>query len=149
VWDYPRPPKIVADSREIVVRAGDTIVARSTRCLRVLETASPPTIYVPPADVALELFAIARGQSHCEWKGEARYWTADVAGIRIERAAWSYPSPLPAYAALRDHLAFYPAKVACFVDGRRVLAQPGGFYGGWITPEIVGPFKGDRGTEGW
>lgn len=145
VWDYPRPPRVAMDPRPVLVRAGDVVVADTRRALRVLETASPPTFYVPLADVAPNLLAPAAGSSWCEWKGRARYWSLGGG----DAVAWSYEAPNPRYDALRGHVAFYPARVACFVGGARVEPQPGGFYGGWITPEIVGPWKGDPGTEGW
>ena len=144
VWDYPRPPRIVVDTRHVVVRAGDTIVADTRSALRVLETASPPTFYLPACDVRCEALVAAPGVSRCEWKGEARYWS-----LRGEPVAWSYPDPLPDFAALRDHFGFYPQRLVCTVDGERVTPQPGGFYAGWITQEIVGPWKGERGSEGW
>jgi uncharacterized protein (DUF427 family) len=149
VWDYPRPPRLEADPREIIVRLGDTVLARSRRALRVLETASPPTVYLPPEDIQMARLEPATGSSRCEWKGAARYWTVVTPGARLERVGWSYPDPFPEFAALRDHVSFYPARVECFVDGVRVVPQPGGFYGGWITPEIVGPVKGEPGTEWW
>lgn len=149
VWDYPRPPRIEPDAREIVVCAGTLEIVRTRRALRVLETASPPTFYLPWDDVRRECFIAAPGSSHCEWKGAARYWTVVADGQRFEAAAWSYPEPRTSAEALRDHVALYPSRLACFVDGVRVLPQPGRFYGGWITPELVGPFKGEPGSEGW
>lgn len=150
VWDYPRPPRLEEDTRRIVVRLGGTVVADSTRAIRVLETASPPTFYLPAADVRVDLLRPAAGVSHCEWKGAAEYWTVRTPeGDRAERAAWSYPEPFEDVAALRGHLSFYPAKLACFVEGERVRPQAGGFYGGWVTSEIVGPFKGEPGSGAW
>jgi uncharacterized protein (DUF427 family) len=152
VWDYPRPPRVQRDAREVVVRAGDVEIARSTSSHRVLETASPPAFYLPPADVRMDLLSVARGESYCEWKGAARYWTlvlGEPGETVIERVAWSYPDPRDGFDAIKDHLAFYPGRVECFVAGTRVLPQPGRFYGGWITPEIVGPFKGEPGSESW
>ena len=149
VWDYPRPPRIVPDAREVVVRAGAVEIARSRRALRVLETASPPTFYLPWADVRRDCFEAAAGGSFCEWKGAARYWSVVTPGGRIEQAAWSYPDPLPAFEAIGEGVSFYPSRLACFVDGVRVAPQPGRFYGGWVTPEVVGPFKGEPGSQGW
>jgi len=149
VWDYPRPPRLEAERRLVEVHVGDRCLARSERALRVLETASPPTIYVPAADVRREWLAAGAGRSHCEWKGVAGYWDVVVPGARIERAAWSYPDPYPGFEALRDHLAFYPGRLACWLGGVRVAPQAGDFYGGWLTPDVVGPFKGDPGTGGW
>ncbi len=149
VWDYPRPPRIAPDSREVVVRWGDVEVARTSRALCVLETAHPPSFYLPWDDVVRQLFQPASGASHCEWKGPARYWTLNDGDRLLPAAAWSYPQPLPGAEGLAGCVAFYPAALECRVDGALVRPQSGGFYGGWITPELVGPFKGDRGSEGW
>jgi uncharacterized protein (DUF427 family) len=149
VWDYPRPPALDPLDREVIVRAGDLVIARSSACLRVLETASPPTIYLPPGDLTPGCVVPAPGRSFCEWKGEARYWSVVAPGGRLERAGWSYPEPLSGFEQLRDYVSFYPSRLECFIDGVRATSQPGGFYGGWITPNIVGPFKGEPGTEGW
>jgi len=131
------------------VSADGTEVAASRRALRVLETASPPTFYLPRADVDIGLLRRAAKTSQCEWKGHAHYW--DVLGPEGSRhaAAWSYPQPFPEYEILRDHFAFYPSRLACFLDGQRVVPQPGGFYAGWVTAELVGPFKGEPGSEDW
>jgi len=150
VDDYPRPPLLERVPWDIqVVFAGGT-VARSTRALRVCETFGAPVYYLPPEDVRTELLTHAPGGSFCEWKGRAAYWTVEVDGRRAERAAWSYPDPTPRFQALKDHLAFYVSRMdACTVDGDEAEPQPGGFYGGWVTPEINGPIKGAPGTEGW
>jgi len=144
VWDYPRPPRIVRDERHVIVRSGDAVVAETHTSLRVLETASPPTFYLPLTDICVEKLLPAPGTSWCEWKGRARYWS--VGSVPV---AWSYDDPLSGFESLLAHVGFYPGRVACFVDGVRVAAQPGGFYAGWVTPEIVGPWKGEGGTEGW
>jgi uncharacterized protein (DUF427 family) len=148
VWDFPRPPALVPDAREVLVRTAGIEIARSTRTLRLLETASPPTFYIPAADVRIDLLQPAEGSSHCEWKGEARYRTFAAPDGRRGRA-WTYPDPQPPYQALAGHFAFYPGDFECFVDGARVQPQPGRFYAGWITPELVGPFKGEPGSQGW
>ena len=132
-----------------MVRVGETIVADTQRALRLLETASPPTFYLPPGDVDERWLRAAPGSSHCEWKGQAVYYTIIVGDKQVEDAAWSYPEPSAEFTAIRNCLAFYPHRIACYVDGERVRAQAGGFYGGWITDEIVGPFKGEPGTSGW
>jgi len=149
VWDYPRPPRVEADAREIVISLGDVEIARTRRALRVLETASPPTFYLPRDDLKLEFIEPADGRSHCEWKGSAVYWTVRVGNRRLPRVAWSYPDPAPRFAALRDCFGFYPAALDCRVDGQRVQPQPGNFYAGWVTAEVLGPFKGEPGSEGW
>lgn len=148
VWDYPRPPQLVPDSRRVEVHHGEVLLAASERCLRLCETASPPTFYIPPADVAWDAWVAMPGQSFCEWKGIARYWGLQAAP-ELGAIAWSYPQPSPAYTALKDHLSVYPSRLTCTVDGERVRPQPGGFYGGWVTDEIVGPFKGGPGTSHW
>ncbi len=149
VWDYPRPPEICADERRIVVCADDVLLAETRRALRVLETASPPTFYVPPEDVHFERLEASQESSGCEWKGLARYWSVRIFDRLLENVGWSYPHPFPGFVALRDHVCFYPARVMCFVDDGRVEPQPGCFYGGWVTSELVGPFKGSAGSEDW
>jgi uncharacterized protein (DUF427 family) len=149
VWDFPRPPRLAPDTREVVIRWNDLEVARTRRAVLVLETAHPPSFYLPWDDVARHLLQPAAGQSFCEWKGPARYWSLVHAHERLPNVAWSYPQPLPGAEALANCVAFYPRDLECSVDGARVLPQPGGFYGGWITPELVGPFKGEPGSEGW
>ena len=149
VWDYPRPPRLTADSRELVVRWGEVEVARTREAIRVLETAHPPSFYLPWRDVARHLFREAPGSSLCEWKGPARYWFLVEEGRQLPAAAWSYPYPLAGAEAIADCVAFYPSLLQCTVDGIPAIPQPGGFYGGWITPELVGPFKGVLGSGGW
>lgn len=150
VWDFPRPPCLAPDSREVVIRWGTRQIARTCRAIRVLETSHPPGFYLPWADVARELLQSAPGtSSFCEWKGPAHYWSLIDDHRTLPRVAWSYPSPMVGAEALADCVAFYAAELECRVDGALVVPQPGGFYGGWITPELVGPFKGERGSETW
>jgi uncharacterized protein (DUF427 family) len=149
VWDYPRPPVIVADTRLVQVRLNDVLVAETRAARRVLETASPPTFYLPPDSVQCDCLRPDPGSSFCEWKGHARYYSVCTASQRVHHAAWSYPAPFDEFAAITNYLAFYPGRLECYVDGERVRAQAGGFYGGWITAEIAGPFKGEPGTSGW
>jgi uncharacterized protein (DUF427 family) len=149
VWDYPRPPRLERLHREVVVTAGEIVVACTRRALRVLETASPPTVYIPRSDVMATCLHPAPGVSYCEWKGAARYFSVLTPSLRLDAVGWSYDDPLPGFEDIREHVSFYPGRLACRVDGVRVQAQPGGFYGGWITPEVVGPFKGGAGTAGW
>lgn len=149
VWDYPRPPRIEADARIVLVRWRDTTIAQTTRAFRVLETASPPTFYLPADDVRPRLLQSAPGGSFCEWKGQARYWSVVLGEQRLDRAAWSYDQPFEEFAAIAGAISFYPGMLECYVDGHRVAPQPGGLYGGWITPELVGPFKGQPGTGHW
>jgi uncharacterized protein (DUF427 family) len=150
VWDYPRPPRIEPCSKHIRVVFNGTTIADSNRTLRVLETSHPPVYYLPPDDVQLEFFQKSQHQSICEFKGIASYYTIAVAGKRSADAAWSYEVPMPSFEAIRNHLAIYPSKVdACYVDNEQVVAQAGDFYGGWITSDIVGPFKGTPGTRFW
>jgi uncharacterized protein (DUF427 family) len=150
VWDYPRPPRIERSARRVRVLLGEVVLADSTGAWRVLETSHPPTYYLPPDDVRCDLLTPApqRG-SWCEWKGQASYWDARAGELVVEAGAWSYPHPTPGFAALAGAVAFYPARFACFLDDERVAPQPGGFYGGWVTTDLVGPFKGGPGTSGW
>lgn len=150
VWDYPRPPRLERVRRHLRVVFAGRPVADTADAWRVLETSHPPSYYIAPGDVDLSLLRPAAGASFCEWKGMASYFDVVVGDAVAERAAWAYPEPAPGFAAIRDHLAFYPAGMdECSVDGERVRPQPGGFYGGWITADIAGPFKGEPGTGGW
>jgi uncharacterized protein (DUF427 family) len=150
-WDYPRPPALVPCERRVRVEVGGVVVADSTAALRVLETSHPPTVYVPPGDVRAGALAESAARSTvCEWKGRATY--LDVVGgeRRITAAAWTYREPVERYAALRDHVAFFPGRVdGAWLGDERIVAQEGDFYGGWITSDLVGPFKGAAGTWGW
>ena len=150
VWDYPRPPRLESSTKPVRVEFNGRVVAETSRASRVLETSHPPVYYIALEDVVAEFLRPSNRSSFCEWKGMATYHTLEVDGRRSIDAAWSYPSPTPEFAAIRSHLAFYPSRVdACWVGGVRVEAQPGDFYGGWITPDVVGPFKGGTGTSGW
>jgi len=149
VWDYPRPPRLLQDNRLVEVYGGEWLVARTTRAVRVLETASPPTFYLPRDQVRMDLLQATGGQSYCEWKGRASYYDLRTDQGLVERVAWSYENPLDDFAAIAGHISFYPGRLACYVAKERVRPQTGGFYGGWITNEIVGPFKGDPGRGDW
>ncbi len=150
VWDYPRPPRVEAVTKRLRVVLGGETIADTTRGFRVLETSHPPVYYIAPKDVADGVTRLVPGASFCEFKGAAVYWDIHTAGVRAERAAWSYPDPTPPFAPIRYHLAFYPSRMdACFVGDEQVRAQEGDFYGGWITSRVVGPFKGAPGTLGW
>ena len=150
VWDYPRPPRVEATSRRVrIVFQGET-VAESRRAQRVLETSHPPVYYLPPEDVRREFLHPSPRRTGCEFKGEAHYWHLRVGGREVQNAAWSYPSPNRGFEAIRDHFAFYPSLMdACYVDEEQVQSQSGDFYGGWITSDLEGPFKGGPGTKGW
>jgi len=151
VWDYPRPPRVEPAARRVRVELGGELIVDTTRAHRVLETSHPPTYYVPSEDVAPGVLVPSRGRTtFCEWKGIASYFDVVTLGRTVERGAWTYPDPTPDFEAIRDAVAFYPGRMdACFVDDERVVAQPGDFYGGWITADVLGPFKGVAGTTGW
>lgn len=147
VWDYPRPPRLERCDRHVQVSDSGLEIARSSRSLRLLETASPPTFYLPPGDVNWDLLVSTAGSSMCEWKGAAQYFA--LATAPATPVGWCYPEPTERYAELAGYVGFYPGRVSCLVDGERVQPQPGGFYGGWITAEVIGPFKGEPETGGW
>jgi uncharacterized protein (DUF427 family) len=151
VWDYPRPPAVTACDRRVRIELGGVMLADSARALRVLETSHPPTIYVPPGDIRMDLLTgSGAGATWCEFKGAAHYVDAAVGDRRVSAVGWGYRDPSPAYARLRDHIAFYPGRVdAAWLDDERVEGQQSDFYGGWITADLVGPFKGPPGTLGW
>lgn len=148
VWDYPRPPVLAPEKREVEVLQQEQRLAFTRHAVRILETASPPTVYLPPDAIDMSRLQRVPGQSFCEWKGAAQYW-----GLRDNPRAppigWSYPAPTTAFAGIRNWLSFYPGRITCLLGGERVQAQDGGFYGGWVTHDIVGPWKGASGTGGW
>jgi uncharacterized protein (DUF427 family) len=150
VWDYPRPPRLEETARHIRVVFNGEVIADTRRSKRVLETSHPPVFYIPPEDIRMETLSLTGRRTWCEWKGQAHYYRLSVGGRRAENAAWFYPDPTPSFEGIRDYVAFYPSRVdACYVDGEQVQAQPGDFYGGWVTADIVGPFKGGPRTAGW
>jgi uncharacterized protein (DUF427 family) len=155
VWDYPRPPAVRAITAHIrIVHHGLTLVDTAS-AIQILETSQAPAFYFPRTDVAMEHLVAARGASMCEWKGRASYWSVAPNGDQTapggtENAAWSYDTPVERYAAIKGHLAFYAQAVEeCWVDDFRVAPNGGDFYGGWITPSVTGPFKGEPGTRHW
>lgn len=146
MWDYPRPPLVVHDARAVQVADAEGLVARANHCVRVLETSHPPSFYLPPESLAPGRLVRAPGSSHCEWKGSAEY----VALVGTSRpVGWRYPDPYPEFADYAGWLSFYPDRLSCMVAGEVARPQAGGFYGGWITDDVVGPFKGEPGTSGW
>ena len=150
VWDYPRPPRLELVPSRLTVVLGGVAVADTTRGYRVLETSHPPNYYFPPDDIVPGALRRSRRGSFCEWKGAAHYYTVHAGGRREPDAAWGYDQPSPGFEPIAGYVAFYAGRMdACFVDGERVTPQPGGFYGGWITAAIGGPFKGGPGTTGW
>jgi uncharacterized protein (DUF427 family) len=150
VWDYPRPPRIEGSTKHIQVIFNGEVIADTRRAKRVLETSHPPVYYIPLEDIRREYLTTTSRATFCEFKGRAAYYTLNVHGKVAENVAWYYPSPTPAFEEIADHVAFYPSRMdACYVDSELVEAQPGDFYGGWITKDIVGPFKGSPGTMGW
>ncbi|MEM6893864.1 MAG: DUF427 domain-containing protein [Bacteroidota bacterium] len=148
VWDFPRPPAIEAVDKPVcILYQGETLV-QTNDALAVLETASPPTYYVPPKDIKLDLLVqVPNKTSLCEWKGSATYWAlAEQPSLAV---AWSYANPFTEFATLKDYLGFYPQHLECYVNDERVTPQPGRFYAGWITSDLTGPFKGETGTGHW
>lgn len=150
VWDYPRPPRLELSSKHIQVVFNGVVIADSMRTQRVLETSHPPAYYIPPEDIKMESLKPTPQGSYCEWKGNAGYYTVMVGDKQAVNAAWYYSEPTPTFTSIKNYVAFYANCMdACYVDGERVIPQPGDFYGGWITSSIIGPFKGSTGTWGW
>lgn len=150
VWDYPRPPRLEPSARHVRIVHAGRVIADSRRALRLLETSHPPSWYIPPADIDMTLLRPGRGSSFCEWKGNAVYWDVITGPAPLQGIGWSYPQPTPGFAELKDHVAFYAAPFdGVSIDGEPVRPQPGGFYGGWITADVAGPFKGVPGSQFW
>jgi uncharacterized protein (DUF427 family) len=150
VWHYPRPPKLEDCSKLIQIIFNDVEIAHSEQTMRVLETSHPPVYYIPQLDISMEYLQQRSDTSFCEWKGRASYFDLTVGDRSAKKAAWAYANPTDRFKPIANYLAFYAHKMdSCYVDGEKVNAQRGGFYGGWITSEIVGPFKGEPGSAGW
>jgi len=150
VWEYPRPPRVEECSKSIRVVFNNTVVAETNRAVCILETSHPPTYYIPRDDVQEHFLSQSNHQSYCEFKGLATYYNLGVGERASFNAAWSYNDPYHDYKSIKNHVAFYPGRVdACYVGDERVRAQEGDFYGGWITSDLVGPFKGGSGTAYW
>lgn len=150
VWDYPRPPRLEPSPKNIRVVFNGVTIADSHNTYRVLETSHPPVYYIPPEDIQMRYLQKTGQRSFCEWKGVAHYYTIIVEDKQVIDGAWFYPEPTAAFTSIKDYVAFYPGKMdACYVNEEKVQAQPGDFYGGWISSDIVGPFKGSPGTWGW
>ncbi|MEG3125490.1 DUF427 domain-containing protein [Sphingomonas sp. GB1N7] len=150
VWSFPRPAIAEPSASRIKIEHHGIVVASSRACIRTLETSHPPSYYIPPSDIAPGVLRRAAGSSFCEWKGAASYWDVVIGDVVLPRVGWSYANPSPAFAILRDHVAFYAGPFdRCSVDGETVVPQPGDFYGGWITGALAGPFKGVPGSRGW
>ena len=150
VWDYPRPPRLEAEPRPVRIDFGGVTIASTSGALRVLETSHPPVYYLPPADIAPDILTPRPGTSYCEWKGTATYLSVTVGADTANDVAWRYERPVGAYASMAGYVAFYAqAMDACWVGEEQVSPQPGGFYGGWVTSWVTGPFKGGPGTMGW
>lgn len=150
VWDYPRPPRLEESNKLVQVVFNGVVIAHTQRAKRILETSQPPAYYIPPEDIKMEYFVPTKKSTFCEWKGQASYYTITVNGKTADNAAWYYPQPTAGYTNITNFVAIYPSKMdACYFNGEKVQAQEGDFYGGWITRNIVGPFKGGPGTYDW
>ena len=150
VWDYPRPAVAQPCARRVAIQHAGQIIADTTASIRTLETSHPPSYYLPPSAILPGVLRATQRTSFCEWKGHAVYFDVAAGNQVFRNAAWSYPDPSPGFLALCDHVAFYAGPFdACFVDGERVTPQDGGFYGGWITSHVAGPFKGGPGSMFW
>jgi uncharacterized protein (DUF427 family) len=150
VWDYPRPPKLEKISQHIRIIFNEIHLVESHNTYRVLETSHPPGYYIPQDDILMEYLIPSTRKTYCEWKGEGSYYHIQVGNKRVENAAWFYSNPTPNFISIKNYLAFYPGLMdSCWVDNEKVVPQPGSFYGGWITSNLIGPFKGIPGSQGW
>ena len=150
VWDFPRPAIAQPSDAHVMIEHRGLVIADSRASIRTLETSHPPSYYFPPDAIAPGALRRTSGSSFCEWKGHAHYWDVVAGGVTLAKVGWSYPEPSRAFAMLRDHVAFYAGPFdRCSINGETVVPQPGGFYGGWITSAVSGPFKGVPGSMGW
>lgn len=150
MWQFPRPAIAERSDAHVRIEHGGLVIADTQASVRTLETSHPPSYYIPPEAIAPGVLRRAGGGSFCEWKGSAVYWDVVIGDVVLPRVGWSYPEPSRAFALLRDQVAFYAAPFDnCSVNGETVVPQPGSFYGGWITSDLAGPFKGIPGSMGW
>ena len=150
VWTFPRPAIAEACAARVTIEHRGVIIADTMASVRTLETSHPPSFYIPPSAIAPGILRLAEGSSFCEWKGVATYWDLLIGDLVLSRVGWSYADPSPGFRSLRDYIAFYAGAFdRCAVDDEKVTPQPGGFYGGWITNALAGPFKGVPGSQGW
>jgi uncharacterized protein (DUF427 family) len=150
VWDYPRPPRLEPVEKRIQIVFNGVTIADTQRAMRVLETSHPPTYYLPPEDLAQQYLIPSARSTFCEWKGSGSYYSLKVGEKAAIEVAWYYENPTPNFIAIKNYVAFYADPMdACYVNGEKVTPQPGQFYGGWITSDVVGPFKGEAGSWGW
>jgi len=150
VWDYPRPPRLEPVHKRIQIVFNGVTIVDTTGAMRVLETSHPPTYYMPPEDIQQQYLIPSSRSTFCEWKGQGSYYSVQVGEKTAIDVAWYYSDPTPDFSTMQNYVAFYAAPMdACYVDGEKVIPQPGQFYGGWITSDVVGPFKGEPGSWGW
>lgn len=149
VWDYPRPPRLEQSDQHVKVVFEGQVIAETRRSVRILETSHAPSYYIPPEDIRFEHLQQRDRTTWCEWKGQAHYYDVKVGEELAAHAAWAYPAPTSPYEQIQDYLSFYPSRVECYVEGELAESQPGGFYGGWVTSQVAGPFKGEPGTGHW
>jgi uncharacterized protein (DUF427 family) len=149
VWDYPRPPRLEPTPKRIQIKLNDLVIANTNRAYRVLETSHPPVYYLPPSDIRMEWMEPTARHTFCEWKGGASYWSLRAGDTILPNIAWGYLEPTSNFKPIRGYLAFYLDPLEGFVEGEQAEPQPGRFYGGWVTKDIVGPFKGGPGSMGW
>lgn len=150
VWDFPRPPILETETRPVKIILGGTVIAETNDAKKALETTHPPVYYIPLGDIREDALTMVPQTSFCEFKGTANYFDVTANGITKKKAAWSYLAPVPRFANITKHVAFYAHMMdACFVGDEQAQPQPGNFYGGWVTSDVVGPFKGIPGSMGW
>lgn len=150
VWNYPRPPRLEPVNKRIQIIFNGVTIVDTNQAMRVLETSHPPTYYIPPEDIQQEYLIPSSRSTFCEWKGQGSYYSVQVGDKTVIDVAWYYSTPTPDFSTMQNYVAFYAAPMdACYVDGEKVTPQPGQFYGGWITSDVVGPFKGEPGSWGW
>ena len=150
VWDFPRPAICEPFNGSLKIVVSGKVIATTDKGFRSLETSHPPSYYIPPDDIDMADLLYNQRVTLCEWKGKASYFNFELGDRSIADIAWTYTDPTPTFSKIKNYLSFYASKVdACYVNGEKVLAQDGGFYGGWITKHLVGPFKGGQGTAGW
>ena len=145
VSDYPLPPSVEKTTKKVQVIFQEVTIAETVRAKRVLQKGHPPVYYIPQEDVQMKYLIPTSKNSTCEYKGKAVYYDLRVGEKTVTAAGWSYPEPTKGYEDIKDYIAFYPRLMdACYVDGEKVTPEPGEYFGGWVTSDILGPFEGSN-----
>ena len=110
------PITVVRNPKRVVVKVAGRIVADTKDALALKEASYPAVQYIPRKDVDMALLERTSHSTYCPFKGDASYFSIPSGGTRAANAVWSYESPYPAVAEIKEHVAFYPDRVDSIVE---------------------------------